>query len=156
MHLADSPTQAADTSLRRVPVFITGNDLSKIYPPLRRPGRMRPFFWLPTEAERQEVVEQIMSPILDPAGTTELLAQLPDPPISFFSDLVVSTQAIAARSEIPKYANNLKALVKTAERSRQDLDEHVRQHKPPLNEVIQAALTSWHDQALATRSHLNE
>lgn len=37
MHLADSPTQAADTALRRVPVFITGNDLSKIYPPhLRR------------------------------------------------------------------------------------------------------------------------
>ena len=43
MHLADSPTQAADKQLRRVPVFVTGNDLSKIYAPLRRPGRMRPF-----------------------------------------------------------------------------------------------------------------
>lgn len=46
MHLADSPTEAAGKRLRRVPVVITGNDLSKIYPPLRRPGRMRAFPWL--------------------------------------------------------------------------------------------------------------
>jgi SpoVK/Ycf46/Vps4 family AAA+-type ATPase len=156
MHLADSPTQAANTALHRVPVFITGNDLSKIYPPLRRPGRMRPFFWLPTEAERQEVVEQIMVPILDQAGTAELLAQLPEAPIAFFSNLLVSTHAIAAQAEIPKYAKNLKALVKSAERSRQDLDNHVRQHKPPLNEVLQSALALWHEQTIATRSHLNE
>ncbi len=58
MHLADSPTQGADRTLRRVPVFVTGNDLSKVYAPLRRPGRMRPFFWRPTEAERQEIVER--------------------------------------------------------------------------------------------------
>ena len=66
MHLADSPTQEADRTLCRVPVFVTGNDLSKVYAPLRRPGRMRPFFWLPTEAERQEIVECIMAPLLDP------------------------------------------------------------------------------------------
>lgn len=156
MHLADSPTAAADRRLRRVPVFITGNDLSKIYPPLRRPGRMRPFLWLPTEMERQEVVEQIMAPIIDQAGTAEILAQLPEAPIAFFSDLLVSTQALAVRSEIPKYANNLKALVKSAEQSRQDLDNHVRRHKPSLNEVLQLALTLWHEQTIATRSYLNE
>jgi len=156
MHLADSPTEAADRALKRVPVFITGNDLSKIYPPLRRPGRMRPFMWLPTEIERQEVVEQIMAPVIDRAGTAELLAQLPEAPIAFFSDLLVSTQAIAARSQIPKYAKNLKALVRSAESSRQDLDDHVRKHKPSLSEVLQLALTLWHEQTIATRSYLNE
>lgn len=156
MHLADSPTQAADKSLRRVPVFVTGNDLSKVYPPLRRPGRMHPFFWLPTEAERQEIVEQIMAPILDPLETAELLAQIPEAPIAFFSDLLVSIQALSARSEIAKYAENVKALVRNPEQSRLKLEDHVRRNKPPLSEVVQDALALWHERTIATQSHLNE
>ncbi len=156
MHLADSPTQAADRVLRRVPVFVTGNDLSKVYPPLRRPGRMHPFFWLPTEAERQQIVEQIMNSILDPAGTAELIAELPEAPIAFFSDLLVSIQAISARSVIPKYAQNLEALVRNADRGRRELEDHLRKHKPPLGEVMQGALALWHERTVATQSHLDE
>ena len=156
MHLADSPTQAADRALRRVPVFITGNDLSKIYPPLRRPGRMHPFFWLPNEIERQEIVEQIMASVLEPTETAELLAKLPEASIAFFSDLLVSIQAMSARSEIPRYAENLKALVKYPERSRQELEDYMRAHKPQLGEVLQNALALWHERTVATQSHLNE
>jgi SpoVK/Ycf46/Vps4 family AAA+-type ATPase len=156
MHLADSPTQAADKSLRRVPVFVTGNDLSKVYPPLRRPGRMHPFFWLPTEHERQEIVQQVIASILTPSETAELLAQIPEAPIAFFSDLLVSMQAISARSEIPKYAENLKALVRNPESSRRELEDHVRRHKPAVNEVVQEALTLWHERTIATQSHLDE
>jgi SpoVK/Ycf46/Vps4 family AAA+-type ATPase len=156
MHLADSPSQASDKPLQRVPVFITGNDLSKVYPPLRRPGRMRAFLWLPTAAERQKIVEQIMVSVLDPAETGELLAKLPEPPIAFFSDLLVSIQAISARSEIPKYAEDLKALVRNPGRSRQELEDHVRLHKPPFSELLQDALALWHERTIATQSHLYE
>ena len=156
MHLADSPTQEADRSLRRVPVFVTGNDLSKVYAPLRRPGRMRPFFWLPTEAERQEIVERIMAPLFDPPATTELLAQLPEAPISFFSDLLVAIKARSAQSVLPKYAEDLKALTMNATRARRDLEDHLRQHKPPAGEIVQTALTLWYERTVATASHLNE
>ena len=156
MHLADSPTRAADKTLRRVPIIITGNDLSKIYPPLRRPGRMHPFFWLPTPAERLDIVQQIVAAVLDPSETYELLAALPEAPIAFFSDLLVSLQATSIRSEIPKYAENLKSVVRNADEVRQELEKHLRTNKPALVEVVQTALGLWHDRAIATQSHLNE
>ena len=156
MHIADSPTQEADRTLCRVPVFVTGNDLSKVYAPLRRPGRMRPFFWLPTEAERQEIVECIMAPLLDPLATAELLAQVAEAPIAFFADLLVAIKARSAQSMLPKYAEDLKALVTDAKRARRDLEDHLRQHKPPAGEIVQTALTLWHERTVATASHLNE
>jgi hypothetical protein len=156
MHLADSPTEAAGKKLQRAPVFVTGNDLSKIYPPLRRPGRMRPFLWLPSEGERQEIVEHIMEPILDHGETGELLAELPEASIAFFSDLFISMQAFAVRSEIPKLASDLKALVRGAERVRQDLDNHVQKHRPPSAEVLQHALALWQEQTVATRSYIDD
>jgi hypothetical protein len=58
MHLADSPTLASDETLHRIPVFVTGNDLTKIYPPLRRPGRLRPLTWIPTEDERSQSISR--------------------------------------------------------------------------------------------------
>ena len=156
MHLADSPTQEAGRTLRRVPVFVTGNDLSKVYTPLRRPGRMRPFFWRPTESERQEIVERIMAPLLAPPATTELLAQLPEAPISFFVDLREAIKARSAESIVLKYAEDLKALVMDAPRARRDLEDHLRQHTPPDGEVVQTALTLWQERTVATASHLNE
>ena len=156
MHLADSPTQGADRTLRRVPVFVTGNDLSKVYAPLRRPGRMRPFFWRPTEAERQEIVEQIMAPLLDPPATADLLTQLPEAPISFFADLLAAIKARSAQSVLPKYAEDLKALVMNATRARRDLENHLQQHTPPDGEIVQTALTQWRERTVATASHLNE
>jgi len=156
MHLADSPTRSAELKLRRVPVFITGNDLSKIYPPLRRPGRMHALFWLPTEAERQEIVGQILVSLLKPAETAELLAQLPEAPVAFFADLLVSIQAMSVRSVIPKYAGNLKALTGNADRIREELNDHMQRHKPALSAVVREALAMWHERAVATQSHLNE
>jgi hypothetical protein len=117
---------------------------------------MHPFFWLPTEHERQEIVQQIMASILGPSETAELLAQIPEAPIAFFSDLLVSIQATSARSEIPRYAENLKALVRNPDSSRLELEDHVRRHKPPLNEVVQDALALWHERTIATQSHLDE
>ena len=156
MHLADSPTEAAGTKLQRIPVVITGNDLSKIYPPLRRPGRMRSFLWLPNDSERQEVVEQILAPIADSAGTAQLLAALPQAPIAFFSDLRMTMQALAVRSEIPKYASDLRAVVKDSARVRQALDRHEQKRRPSVAELLEQARTLWQNQTLATRSYLSD
>ncbi len=156
MHLADSPTQAADRTLRRVPVFVTGNDLSKVYPPLRRPGRMYPFHWLPSADERQKIVEQIMASALTPTETAELLAQLPEAPIAFFSDLLVSTQALAARPDIPRYASDLRQFAINAKQARADLEKSMQQNTLELSEVVHEALGLWHERSVATQSHLND
>lgn len=156
MHLADSPTQDAGRMLRRVPVFVTGNDLSKVYAPLRRPGRMRPFFWQPTETERQEIVECMMAPLLDAPETVDLLAQLPEAPISFFADLLVAMKARSVQSALNKYAEDLKVFVVDATRARRDLENHMRLQKAPAGEIVEAARTLWRERTVATASYLNE
>ena len=156
MHLADSPTQDAGRTLRRVPVFVTGNDLSKVYAPLRRPGRMRPFFWRPTEAERQEIVECMMAPLLDAAETAGLLAQLTEAPIAFFADLLVAMKARSVQSVLHKYAEDLKVLVVDATRAGRDLENHMRQQRAPAGEIVTAARTLWRERTVATTSYLNK
>lgn len=154
MHLADTPTEAAGKQLRRVPVIVTGNDLSKVYPPLRRPGRMRPFPWLPTEDERLHVVAAILADVMDPSDVADLLAKV-DAPIAFFSDLLIELLAVSADAEVGRQALDLRALSRNAERVREQLYRHARKSKLSSAEIGRIALSSWHDRAIATESYLD-
>lgn len=49
MNIANSPLSMDSI---RVPIYLTGNDLKRIYAPLRRTGRMDFFFWQPTISEK--------------------------------------------------------------------------------------------------------
>jgi hypothetical protein len=155
MHLADTPTEAIGRTLRRVPVLVTGNDLSKVYPPMRRPGRMRPFPWLPTDAERHDVVAAILADTLPPAAVSDLLVKLPDAPIAFFSDLLVELFASAADAQVREHAQDLKALARDPGGGRDRLNEHLRRTRLSPSEISEIALAAWHDRMLATQSHLN-
>ena len=84
MHLADYPTQVAGRRCRRVPVYVTGNDFTRIYGPVRRPGRMRLFNWIPDSRERIETVSRIL-PSLSTPEVEALLGEYPDRPIAFWS-----------------------------------------------------------------------
>ncbi|CAL4930338.1 unnamed protein product [Urochloa decumbens] len=65
MNIADNPTcvqlpgQYGGRGNPRVPVVVTGNDLSTLYAPLIRDGRMDKFYWAPTRADRVGVCEGI-------------------------------------------------------------------------------------------------
>jgi hypothetical protein len=59
MHLVDYPTSVEGKDTLRVPIIITGNDLSKLYGPLVRAGRMTAFQWIPNQEERAEIVAAI-------------------------------------------------------------------------------------------------
>lgn len=156
MHLADSPTEAAGRPLRRVPVFITGNDLSKIYPPLRRPGRMRAFPWQLTDDEREQIVAGILGGLLKPADVPGLLAKVPDAPIAFFSDLLVEALAHAAAGLVRDEATNLVALVRQASKKRAEFDKALSKNTPTPAQLGEMALSKWNDRATATASHLDE
>ena len=43
----------------RVPIIVTGNDLSKIYAPLLRDGRMDKFYWQPNREERLAMIKHL-------------------------------------------------------------------------------------------------
>jgi len=89
MHIADSPTYIEQIgSVRRVPIFLTGNYLERLYTPLQRPGRTAVFKWEPEYNEKISIVQRILH--TDNDKTIAIIKQFPDKPISFFSQLVVT------------------------------------------------------------------
>eukprot|EP00741_Cyanophora_paradoxa_P003786 tig00000718_g3680.t1 len=60
MNIADNPdnvqlSEYIKEKTKRVPIIITGNDLSTVYAPLLRDGRMDKFYWKPSFEDRVEV-----------------------------------------------------------------------------------------------------
>lgn len=84
MHLADRPVDPARNHPFRVPIFVTGNDLGKLYPPLRRHRRMQHFHWRPTEAEKRHVVGVLFDGMADENELDELVARFSYETLSFF------------------------------------------------------------------------
>jgi hypothetical protein len=59
MHLVDYPTSVEGRKTKRIPIIITGNDFTKLYEPLVRPGRMNSFIWRPTIEEKATIIASI-------------------------------------------------------------------------------------------------
>ncbi|KAL3835444.1 hypothetical protein ACJIZ3_010180 [Penstemon smallii] len=66
MNIADNPTRVSIGQVwresditNRVPIIVTGNDLSTIYAPLIRDGRMDKFFWQPTQEDIVNIVHRM-------------------------------------------------------------------------------------------------
>jgi hypothetical protein len=156
MHLADNPTEASGKRLRRVPVFISGNDLSKVYPPLRRPGRMRTFPWEPSAEERQAIVTCVFAGVLDEPEVAQLLAAAPAAPVAFFSDLLVEIIASVCRDDVIAKAGAIDKLIRPGDRSREELETCMNSHRMPVDEVIALAENLLSERALATTSHLEK
>jgi ATPase family associated with various cellular activities (AAA) len=56
MHLCDYPTRVEGKQTPRVPIFLTGNDFTRLYMPLRRHGRMELFRWEMSRQERKQIL----------------------------------------------------------------------------------------------------
>lgn len=154
MHLADNPLSAAGKKLRRVPTIITGNDLSKIYPPLRRPGRMRTLAWLPTDIERAQVVGEILSDFVEQSEVPALLSRIPEAPIAFFSDLRVELVASTSTVVVTNAVMDLKGLTNSAKRRGEFLDAVQSSARLTIAELIELALQIWLDRTTATQSYV--
>ena len=96
MGLADSPTLVDEKNTSRVPLVITGNNFTKLHRPLLRPGRTRLFEWVPSDDEKQAVIQNIF-PSLSEKDCIHLLSELRKRlalehsdlslPLSFFSSV---------------------------------------------------------------------
>ncbi|OUO75177.1 hypothetical protein B5F53_18480 [Blautia sp. An249] len=94
MRLADRHIEESEEFLR-IPIFMTGNDLSKIYSPLRREGRMNFYYWEPNLEEKVKMVYFLFD-YLDENECKELVEYVENLriknhmnriPIAFYSDL---------------------------------------------------------------------
>lgn len=93
MNIANLPVNKDEI---RVPIYLTGNDLKKIYAPLRRIGRMEFFFWKPTIAEKATMIFHLIDN-LSFEECKELVSyveskckenNIPSASISFYSTIV--------------------------------------------------------------------
>ena len=102
MHLADYPTQVQGQTTRRVPIILTGNDFTRLYAPLRRPGRMRIFTWRMELHERAQALASIF-PILDSHEAEQLVKRFPDQPIAFWATVRRDADEDAMLKAVNKY-----------------------------------------------------
>jgi SpoVK/Ycf46/Vps4 family AAA+-type ATPase len=92
MNIADNPTNVQlpgsydSTPLPRIPIILTGNDLSTLYAPLVRDGRMDKFYWVPTHEDKVEIVSGIFAPDdLSRRDIIDLVERYADQAIDFFA-----------------------------------------------------------------------
>jgi hypothetical protein len=126
MHLADNPSAIERVGrVRRVPLFLTGNDFSKLYGPLRRPGRMVSFYWDPTPEERQEIVARILD-FASREVATRLTQEFRDAPISFFAELRSRLYRYTAGDLLDRLGADLPAVIRTPDRFRHYINASVQ------------------------------
>ena len=95
MNLCDNPERVSvgqdwreDDLICRVPIIITANDLSTLYAPLLRDGRMEKFYWKPSEEDITQMVLQMYKDdglTIDQVRT--LVSEFEDQPLDFFGAL---------------------------------------------------------------------
>ncbi len=94
MNIADDPTNVQlpgsydERPLKRVPIVVTGNDLSTLYAPLVRDGRMEKFYWEPDRADRLGMVAGMFAAEgVSRHEVEQLVDAFPDRAIDFFAAL---------------------------------------------------------------------
>merc|ERR1712118_577542 len=94
MNIADNPTNVQlpgvykTEEIHRVPIICTGNDLSTLYAPLIRDGRMEKFYWNPSREDRIGVATGIFrEDNVGDACIERIVDEFPGQSIDFFGAL---------------------------------------------------------------------
>lgn len=99
MNLAES------SFTQRIPIILTGNDFSKVYPALIRDGRADLFFWEPTYEEKLKIIESIYGAILKSEDLDKLpkfYTKYKNHNIAFFAQLINDIRRSLLSEEISK------------------------------------------------------
>jgi hypothetical protein len=120
MHIADRPVDPNRNHVKRVPVFITGNNLARLYPPLRRSQRMRSLSWRPTTEEILQVVVGLFHDVAAHPALERLVHKFPDETLAFFAEV---RQALRER-EMTEQLGYTPVDMRTVLRSQQQPSEH--------------------------------
>ncbi|MEU0881454.1 AAA family ATPase [Lentzea sp. NPDC005914] len=145
MHLADRPCDVESIGrIARVPIFVTGNDFGKLYPPLRRPGRMTALHWAPSAEERRAVITTVLMGLAGDDVVANLLASYPRHPVSFFAELRSHLTTIGAAQVIERLSQNLPLIAGEADLYRPHVEAAVRGRLDPL--LVEQTAAALHEQ----------
>lgn len=111
MHLADQPVDRSRNFPRRAPVFVTGNNLKRLYPPLRRHGRMNSFAWRPEPHELRAVIEGVLGGTTESSALDKLAVKFADEPISFFAQLRQELQYADMPNKLKHAGHDMKSFL---------------------------------------------
>ncbi|MCL7045140.1 hypothetical protein MKW94_005778 [Papaver nudicaule] len=95
MNLCDNPTRVSigqdwreSDMTHRVPIIVTGNDLSTIYAPLIRDGRMEKFYWQPTREDIIGIVHRMYEKDgISRAAVESIVDTFPNQALDFYGAL---------------------------------------------------------------------
>ena len=90
----DFPNLVLDTTVRRTPIIITGNNPSILYRPLLRPGRMRLVEWVPSFDEKVAIVSGIF-PSISLVTMKGLVSEYSERSIAFWADVAATCWEIS-------------------------------------------------------------
>ena len=77
---------SSDPPLPRIPIILTGNDLSTLYAPLVRDGRMDKFYWVPTRDDKIGIVSGVFAPDnISGREIVGLVDRFPEQAVDFFA-----------------------------------------------------------------------
>lgn len=112
MHLADRPTDPLRNHPCRVPVFVTGNNLTRLYEPLRRHGRMHAMPWRPYPAEILDVVLSLFRGMASERACEVLAAGFPDETLAFFAQVRRAALESALAGQLSSVGTDMRALLR--------------------------------------------
>ena len=106
--------------LKRIPIIVTGNDLSTVFAPLLRDGRMEKFYWKPSLDDLTNILSQMYKDDgLGKEDMVTLLQTFPNQSLDFYGALRAATYDNQIRKwiqddvidgDISEENNNLKEL----------------------------------------------
>lgn len=88
LDICDRPSGDQDDPLIRTPIFVTANDLTKLYQPLMRSGRARIFYWEPDREELITIVGGIYAEALDVHSAELVIDHMGSSRVSDYADLL--------------------------------------------------------------------
>jgi len=100
MSICDNPNRVTlagfewreEEHIRRIPIIVTGNDLSTVFAPLLRDGRMEKFYWQPTIGDLTNILWQMYKDDgLNRDDMRTLVDAFPNQSLDFFGALRAST-----------------------------------------------------------------
>ena len=87
MNLADRPQILEGEVVARTPIVVTANNITSLYEPLRRPGRMTSFFWKMGREEILLVVDKLFRDVLAEDDIKRLASTYQEKAPAFFEQV---------------------------------------------------------------------
>ncbi|XP_072981837.1 ribulose bisphosphate carboxylase/oxygenase activase 1, chloroplastic-like isoform X1 [Typha latifolia] len=164
MNLSDNPTRVsigqkwrASDVTHRVPIIVTGNDLSTIYAPLIRDGRMEKFYWQP---DREDIVNIVHRMYANDGISREDVLQIVDTFPKQALDFYGAMRSRTYDQSISKWVSDIGGYEKLGEKLLEGRKKGKLPTFVPPKQTIEALLESGRslveEQQLITNSRLSK